>query len=291
MKTSLKIAGGALATLVIASGSTWLWASAKTQAALARRLPVVELEVGDTVRAAQVELGARIVTVRNGCVDCHGQDLGGGRVVDNPLLGRIWAPNITPARLAGWTDGAIARAVSRGVAPDGRPLLVMPSFEYSHLSQGDVAAVVAYLRSVPRVERDVPAQRIGPLGAVLYATGKLPLFAADQIAQDAAFRDKPDEAPTAEFGRYLATSACIGCHGAEFRGGPIPGGAPEWAPAASLRLGADPRWSAQAFAATMRDGRSAIDGHALRAPMPVALARQMSETEVGALWQYLSTLN
>jgi hypothetical protein len=40
----------------------------------------------------------------------------------------------------------------------------------------------------------------------------------------------------------------------------------------------------------MREGRSALDGHALRAPMPVSVYRKMNDVELAALWNFLSTL-
>ncbi len=291
MKTLLKAVAALvlLLALVAAAGLSWAWW--KTDSALAQRFPPRQtLGMAAAVQAAPVDLGRQIVTVRNGCVDCHGADLGGATVVENPMIGKLSGPNLTPVRMKAWSDDEIAVAVRYGVSRDGRPLILMPSHEYQHLSKDDVAAIVAYLRSVASVDRDPGATRLGPVGWVLFATGQAPFLPAFVIDQKAGFATKPAEAPTAEFGRYLAASACSGCHGAEFRGGPIPGGPPDWAPAASLRLGADSRWSAEAFATSVRTTRSGIDGHAIRPPMPVALYAKMTDTEVGALWAYLSTL-
>jgi len=291
MKRILKLLGATLALAVAAAAATLLWAWTHTDSALARRHVPPAIDIAQEVRSAPIATGERIAQVRNGCVDCHGRDLGGGRVVDDPLAGAIYAPNITPAALRGWTDGEIAAAIRTGIRRDGRPLVVMPSYEYQHLSRDDLAALVAYLRSVPAVDRQMPPVRIGPVLRLLYAFGKLPtLLPAGMIDASRGFDEKPHEAPTAAFGRYLATGACSGCHGAEFRGGPIPGGPPDWAPAASLRLGGDDRWSLDGFARTMRDGRSALDGHALRPPMPVSALRRMNDVELGALWSFLSTL-
>lgn len=290
MKRVLKLIGAMVALAVVAAAATLLWAWTHTDSALARRHAPPAIDIAPEVRSAPVATGERIAQVRNGCVDCHGRDLGGGRVVDDPLAGAIYAPNITPAALRGWTDSEIAAAIRTGIGRDGRALVVMPSYEYQHLSRDDLAALIAYLRSVPEVERRMPPVRVGPVPRLLYALGKLPtLLPAGMIDPSRGFDEKPHEAPTAAFGRYLATGACSGCHGAEFRGGPIPGGPPDWAPAASLRLGGDARWSLQGFVRTMREGRSALDGHALRPPMPAALGR-MNEVELTALWRFLSTL-
>lgn len=293
MRKALKIAGGMLAVLVLAAAALLAWAWSVTDAALERRHGAPsELGMAQAVSSAPVDLGRRIVTVRNGCVDCHGADLSGRKVVDNAFIGTLHGPNLTPSRLQRWSDDEIATAIRYGVAPGGRPLVLMPSHEYQHLAREDVAAIVAYLRSVPAVDSVTPPPSLGPGARLMFAVGKLPtLLPATVIDQSAGFADKPIEAATVQFGRYLASSACAGCHGAEFRGGRIPGGPPEWAPASSLRLGSDERWSEAGFVQAMRTGRSAIDGHALRAPMPVQLVSQMSEVELGALWRYFATLH
>lgn len=291
MMRILKLLGAVLALALVAGAAVLLWAWQQTDAALARRHAAPSIDIAADVRNAPVGAGERIVQVRNGCIDCHGKDLAGGRVIDDPLGGTVHAPNITPSALRDWSDSEIAAAIRFGVGRDGRALVVMPSYEYQHLAREDLAAVIAYLRGVPAVERRTPPVQIGPAPRLLYAFGKLPtLLPAETIDAARGFDEKPHEAPTAAFGRYLAAGSCSGCHGAEFRGGPIAGGPPDWAPASSLRLGGDSRWTLQAFVSTMRDGRSALDGHALRAPMPVSVLRRMNDVELTALWQYLSTL-
>jgi cytochrome c5 len=286
----LRIAAGLFGVLAVAALAAFLWAHWRTGEALARRYPKPQLQLADAVANAPPELGRRIVLVRNGCTDCHGADLSGAVIVENAFIGSVRAPNITPAALRDWTDDDIAAAIRHGIGRDGRPLAIMPSHEYHNLGRQDLAAAVAYLRSVPPVERASAPLVLGPGAKLLYASGRLPLFAAERIDHSATFADKPAEGRSVEFGRYLAAGACSGCHGSEFRGGPIPGAPPDWAPAASLRLGADARWTEQGFVSTMRTGRSAIDGHALRTPMPVAALGRMNEVEISALWLYFATL-
>lgn len=292
MKRFLKLLGAAFALAFVAAVATVLWAWKYTDAALARRHAPPSIGIAQDVRDAPLAAGERIVRVRNGCADCHGKDLAGGRVVDSPVVGKVYAPNLTPAGLGSWTDDQIAAAIRTGIRPDGRALVIMPSHEFQHLGRDDLAAVIAYLRSLPAIERKVPPVEVGPLPRVLYAFGKFPtLLPVETIDVSRGFDEKPHEAPTAAFGRYLASASCSGCHGSEFRGGPIPGAPPDWAAAASLRLGADSRWDLAGFMRTMREGRSAVDGHALRAPMPVAVLGKMNDVELTALWQFLSTLH
>lgn len=246
--------------------------------------------ISDDVAKADLRLGERIYAVRAGCIDCHGGDLAGREFINDGAMGVFHGANITPAFLKDWSDDDIAIAIRQGIHKDGRSLNGMPSMDYVGLSRGDLAALIKYIRSVPENATPTPAQKFGPVGATLGAFGKLPLaFPAEFLQGEIPFSDKPAEAPTVEFGRYLAQS-CTGCHGADFKGGPIPGGDPNWPPALSLRLGDKPQWSESSFKRTLADGVSPTTGQPMRLPMPVELLKQFNDTEVQALWAFFSTL-
>lgn len=291
MKTAIKISALVLAALLVLIGGFVTYAHIHFNSEAAKVYTPPALNIALDVEKADAETGKRIVTVRNGCVDCHGPDLGGHKMIDDPVMGTLHGANITPFKLSEWTDEQIAQAIRFGVGKDGRSLLFMPSYEYERLSREDLASVIAYLRTVPSVERPAPKSTAGPMAKVLLVLNKIPLLLPAKVSKmSAEFDSKPPEGPTPEFGRYLAESACIGCHGPELRGGPIPGGPPDWPPASSLRLGAH-GWSEEDFFETIRTGVSAKSKAQIRAPMPVALLQQMTETEVRALWLYLSNLN
>jgi mono/diheme cytochrome c family protein len=236
-----------------------------------------------------LELGHRVVTIRNGCVDCHGKDLGGMKVMEDPAFATIHGPNLTPAALESWSDTEILRAVRHGVGKDGRPLLLMPSHEYQYLSEEDLVATVAFLRSLPPVDRPNGEIKLGLVAKLLTATGKLPtMIPAEIVDHTSGFNPKPPEGPTLEFGRYLVQSSCIGCHGPQLRGGPIPGGAPDWPAASDISQPVVGSWTRDQFFEIMRSGVGS-NGEQIRAPMPVALTAQMDDTELEAMWQFLSS--
>jgi cytochrome c5 len=265
------------------------WAGGKVEAIQARRVEIPAESLAPFAGQIDVNLGKRIVEVRAGCTDCHGKDLAGGTVVDDPALGRIDAPNITPATMANWSDDDIARSVRHGVDKEGRPLALMPSTDYTGMSGGDIASLVAYLRTVPAVQKERGQISFGPLGKLLIATGKLPtMFTVDVIDHAKGFSAKPPEAPTVEFGAYLA-QACTGCHGKDFAGGPIPGGAPDWPAAADLTPRGIGAWSEQEFFQTLRTGVNP-KGTKLRFPFPITLTSQMSDLELGAIYAFLRTI-
>ncbi|HEX4925324.1 MAG TPA: cytochrome c [Bdellovibrionales bacterium] len=249
-----------------------------------------EFTISDEVAAADLELGKRIYGVRAGCVDCHGEDLAGKMVIDDPAMGVIHGANITPYKLSNWSDEDIAAIIRYGVHKDGRSARGMPSFDYENMSKSDIAALIKYVRSVPPVEKESHQNTYGPVGRALTVFGQLPLLVpASHIDQTKGFGEKPAEGPTYEFGKYLANS-CVGCHGSEYRGGPIPGGDPKWPPASDIRLGANAKYNEESFRQMIATGISPVTNLPIKPPMPVALLKQMNDTEIKALWEFFKTL-
>lgn len=276
-------------TLGVAAFVTWC--GHQTTARELRIFNVPPVDLGEETAHADPELGRRIVEIRNGCTDCHGKDLGGGIVINEPIFAVVSAPNITMTALSTWTDSEIARAIRNGVRPDGRSVRLMPSDEYANLSRSDLAAIVKYLRRVPPAPPRLTSVTFGLVGNVLSATGKLPRFFPAEIIDHAApFLTKPAEAESVQFGAYLVNSACIGCHGRTLAGGPISGAPPEWPAASDLTPTGIGKWTDEQFLATMRTGITPA-GQELRAPMPVAAMKQMSDLEIRSIWLYLKTLS
>ena len=97
------------------------------------------------------------------CASCHSASgtlpLSGGNnlALDTGLpLGNIYPKNLTPgAEVANWSDGDIARAVRYAVAPNGRPLM-MPVGGFRSLSDQDLGAIIAYVRTQPAVNAQTP---------------------------------------------------------------------------------------------------------------------------------------
>ena len=145
-----------------------------------------------------------------------GVDLG----KDFPMpLGSFVSVNLTPAGpLKDWSDGEIFRALRNGIDRDGQVLSVMSGARGRHLSDDDVQAVIAYLRSQPAVanETPLPPDQFGPLALILVGAGVIP-EGEPPITQAIAM---PPKGPTAEFGKYiLSYQDCVVCHGADLTGG------------------------------------------------------------------------
>ncbi len=236
--------------------------------------------------------GEHVATIR-GCRECHGADLGGRVFIDDPMVGRIIAPNLTRGA-GGIRDFAVAdllRAIRHGVGPDGRSLLFMPSFEFWYLGDEDVGALIAWIRSLPPVDNDLGESSLAlPIRAIYLFTEEMDLFAAELIDHTARRPPAPAPEVSVAYGRYLAWS-CVGCHGRTLEGGPIPGRPPDWPPASDLTSkGPLAAWSEEQFVATIRSGTTP-DGRALNsAYMPWHVFANMTDAELAALWRYLRTL-
>lgn len=282
-----KVAAVAAVFLVSMAAAAWFWTGMKIQERAETRY--VPAPLGLSSYQADLQLGERIAQVRSGCVDCHGADFGGKTVVDDPAMGRIDAPNITPTGLAKWSDEEVATAIRNCVKPDGRPLFFMPCMDFVGLSGGDLASLVGYLRTLPSVTKERGPIRLGPIGRLLVALDKIPhAYAADRIDIKSPLSIKPAEDVTPEFGRYLA-AACKGCHGLNFKGGKIEGGPPDWPPAPDLTPAALRGWSLEDFARALKEGTSK-DGRKLKPPFPIGLTSQMNAVEIEALWKFFQTV-
>ena len=286
----LRIVAGVLMAVLALAAFVWL----RSSAALHQRYVVDEAPLTLPADAASLVRGEHIATTR-GCRECHGADLGGHVLMDVPAIGRLAGPNLTRGHGGIGATLSIAdweRAIRHGIKPDGRPLLFMPTRDFSSLSDADTAAVIAWARSMPPVDRTLPPARVGPAGRMLFAFGKMPnLLEARLIDQHAPHVASVTPTPSADYGRYLA-SACSGCHGTHFSGGAIPGLPPSFPKAANLTP--DPasglgRWSEADFTRALRTGKSP-DGSAIDPFMPWKNFAKMSDTEVAALWAYLRTL-
>ncbi len=242
--------------------------------------------------AEQLARGEHVAKALAKCTDCHQPDFGGGMVVDAKPIGRVEATNLTIGKggvLSGYDDAALERAIRHGIASDGRNLLIMPSAEYNNLADDDIAALIAYLRSLPGVDREHQPARIGPVLRALWVTGKLVPAPAEEIRHDAPHRAVAPRGNSVEHGRYIASNGCTGCHGTGFSGGPIPGTPPDWKPAANITPTGIAHYSLADFARIMREGRRP-DGSVVDTLMPIKATKLMSDEEIESVYRFLKTV-
>lgn len=151
-----------------------------------------------------------------GCGNCHsgrdesgelveGLEYAGNFVIEEPIF-TAYAPNITPDPEYGigeWTDEQIERAIREGIREDGTLMGPPMAFAYYRdISSTDMAAIIAYLRSVPAVSREVPESIINM---------ELPPAWVEPVTEPV-----PDIPPSDRlaYGRYLSHTIghCTQCH-------------------------------------------------------------------------------
>jgi cytochrome c553 len=279
-----------LATLV---GAVLLAAAAITgmsRRTLGRHFDVKPADITIPSDSASIERGHHLATAIAKCTDCHGEDLGGVAMEMGPM-GTFPAKNLTAGRGgAERSDADWVRAIHHGVGSDGRALVFMPSLPYSALSAADLGAIIAWVKSMPPVDRDLPPLTIGPIGRILIATNPGRLVPSTVIDHAAPFAAEIPAGPTTEYGKYLTVvGGCTYCHGDNLAGG-IKEGPPGTPASANLRLdGPTANWSEADFTTLLRTGKRP-DGSAINPFMPWQATRRMTDEEIKATWAYLRSL-
>jgi mono/diheme cytochrome c family protein len=271
-----------------------------------------------------VEQG-RYLVVAGDCVACHtrarGAPFAGGRPLYTPF-GVIYSANITPdvkSGIGAWSELQFTRAMHEGIAADGRHLYpAFPYTEYTKVSDQDVRAIFAYLRSLKPVNYAPPENRLSFPFSVrsLLAGWNLMFFRPGRYAPDSS------RSPEWNRGAYLTQGLghCGACHtprnilGAERASQALTGGdyldeitdevvngkvtpmdditVRQWA-AANLTsspsgLGA---WSVEAIAGYLKNGHS--ERAAAFGPMSAVIGNStqyLSDQDIHAIAVYLKSL-
>jgi mono/diheme cytochrome c family protein len=303
-------AGGAAAALLIVAVAAVFTIFPRVSAA-----PDLKVEM----TPARVAYGAYLFNHRMSCTSCHTPELephrfsrvsdtariGAGRRMGGTADGfpaEIYAPNLTPTALGGWTDGEIYRAIVSGVTRKGRALFpLMPYPSYRILDPEDARALVAYIRSLPPQPVTLPRTRL-PM--------PLPVFMRF-VPSDPSPETKPSPRDEIALGKYLTTtSSCFECHtrrnsrgepvGIPFAGGNdfvLPGGgiarSANITPDRETGIG---EWSRAQFIARFRTVTAAAAAKIAPEPqdmdteMPWTAYAGMTDEDLGAIYAYLQSL-
>ena len=248
-----------------------------------------------------LERGEYLVRGPAGCGNCHtpmgpegfveAEELAGRLVEDGPAF-TAWAPNLTPGgRIADWSDADLIRAIREGLRPDGTLIgPPMPFTMYRGLSDEDLAAIVAFLRTLPAVANDTPPTEY-----------RIPLPPAYGPPVETVAAVTPGV--TVEYGAYLAgpVAHCMECHTPMGPQGPMIGtdlgrGGFEfhgpWGVSVAPNLTNHPDglagYSDAEIAGMIRGHRP--DGAAMLPPMPYPFLARMTDDDMAAVILYLRSL-
>ena len=222
--------------------------------------------------ADAVARGKHIAKIRV-CTRCHGEDLSGKMITNDPLsgmvplLGTISAPNLTSGKggvASSYADTDWVRAIRHGVMPEGTGEALM--FDYSTMSDQDLGDLIAYLKQVPPVDTNYQETSYGPLLPVLSNISLL-TPAAEKIDHGASRPVAPVPGASVEYGQYLS-AICTSCHGNGI-GNVVK------------------NWKQEEFIRTFNTG-VLPDGKQFGPTMSSSTFREMTDTELNALWLYFT---
>jgi mono/diheme cytochrome c family protein len=154
----------------------------------------------------------------------------------------------------------------------------MPSQMFAHISDEDLASVIAFVRTAPVLDGPMRDVTMRPLGRIGIVTGKFkPL--ASTIPHDQPHAAKTDKSDPLAFGEYLVMTTCTECHGRNLQGDDF-----LKAPGLTVLAG----YSDEAFRRLMKTGL-AIGDRKLGLMTEVGLTRfpQLTEEELNAMTLYL----
>jgi mono/diheme cytochrome c family protein len=258
---------------------------ARGNARLTKKYDIQPESVVIPTGVASVEVGKHWASTL--CMNCHGNDLSGKPLVDDQTIGFVPAPNLTAGE--GGAGGEFAemdwvRALRHGVDPEGRALIGMPSMNYYYLSDKDLGAVIAYVKSVPPVDHDMGEPSLSFMGKVLLAAGGFGknILPAEVIDHTGTRPAVIEPGVNAEYGSYLVRlGGCRDCHSENLTGGksPEPGAphAPDLTP--NGPVGA---WSKETFITSVRT----MEGKG----MPWQELKPLSDSDLEAIFLYLQSL-
>jgi mono/diheme cytochrome c family protein len=254
--------------------------------------------------AARVERGRYLVEGIAGCGNCHTPQGPQGPVAGKALAGGLpfrekvftaYSSNITPDPETGigrWTDAQIATAIREGKRPDGSLIGPPMPFElYRGIADADLAAIVAYLRTVPAVKNAVKKSD--------YSGIPLPPAWGPPVGSVA----EPPRGDKLALGRYLAgpLGHCMECHSSpgangmpDFRNALGAGGMRFEGPwGLSVASNITPKglaaYSDAALKKVITQGVRP-DGSRLKPPMGTGYYARMNEADLDALVAYLRSL-
>ena len=242
--------------------------------------------------AASIEYGRhRAETL---CQGCHGADLSG---IENWFsagpLGTMDSANLTSG--AGGIGGEFTtedyvRAIRHGIDREGKPIFMTAVVSTSHLSDEDLGAIIAYLKTVPPVDHKTNGRHFTPLANILFAAGALGNMPVEDVSHEVNVT-APERGATKEYGEYLVnTNDCHVCHGPQLNGGSYPDPtikkiSPNLTPGGELGF-----WTEAEFINTIRTGTTP-GGHNLDPElMPWKYYGKFYDDELKAIWLYLQSL-
>ena len=167
--------------------------------------------------SAMIAEGERLAKIRGCYKGCHGDQAEGKVWFEHILMGRIVTPDLTRL-VSEYTDIQLENAIRQGIKPDGTSLLPMPSSMYHNLTDEDLSAIIAFLRSLPKAEGYEGEVSLNLLPRIFLLNGEFK-SGVQSIKELPVKMDAPDPENAFELGKYLVYTSCTECHMDDLKGG------------------------------------------------------------------------
>ena len=274
--------GGLIALALVVAGTLYAISARK----LSAKHNVAESELVIPSDSASIARGARMLAALP-CGQCHGTDLGGSVFADAGPFALMVGPNLTRGR-GGRTpplsDVEWERAIRHGVRRDRTGLMIMPSEVFHKIADDEMAAMIAYLKQIPPVDREVPPTRLRIVGRMVLGAGQVKT-AAD-LAPRTAHVASVDTTPGLEYGRYLVgISGCAQCHGQSYSGGPAFN--PEGKAPSNITPTGIGHYTEDDFKQALRTGVRPRGGGPINEEMPWKYYGTLSDGALHSIWLFL----
>lgn len=229
------------------------------------------------------------------CAGCHGPDLSG---IENWFsagpLGTIDSANLTSGEGGFGRETTsvedYVRAIRHGIDPEGKPLFMPAVVSTANLSDEDLAAIIAYVKSVPPVDHITHGRNFTPLTKIMLAAGMLGKLPVESVSHEIHIT-APPKGVNKEYGEYMVdTNDCRVCHGPKLNGGPFPDPTITKISPNLTSGGELAAWTEEQFITTLRTGVTP-GGHNLDNEfMPWKDYSKFYDDELKAIWLYLHSL-
>ncbi len=292
MKRVLKIIAYVLGALIlIVLLASWYFSS-KFNSEINKVVIFEPHPVDIPIDSVSIERG-RILSVD--CRSCHGVDLAGKVFFDDPNIGVLPSSNLTRAKgseTETYTNQDFVRAIRHGLNKSGNKLMIMPCKSISHLSDKDLGSLIAFINTLPKVEKTFEKRKFTYMAQVMAGAGLFGDMFHYDLIDHINTKNIPSVAigPTVEYGSYLVNiHGCNDCHKKDLKGGKSPD--PVSPPVSDISMtGNFGKWTLEQFTNVFRTGTTP-EGKALQSEfMPFAGLGAHSDEEIEAVYKYIKSL-
>ena len=163
--------------------------------------------------SVSIAAGKKVASTR-GCFGCHNNSLS-GEFYPYWETGMI-AANISK-KIPQYSDKELFRLFKHGIKKDGTGLWSMPAGMFVNLTEKDICQLIAFLRTVPAVEKKLPQTAFSFKGRMKIISGEI--ISEVSMARQAVKKfNYPDKPTIVQQGNYLVLTTCTECHGYDLHG-------------------------------------------------------------------------